>query len=267
MTSSPEAFGSTIARLRRQVEERARWEAEHPEEAAKKRAEEAAAEAAELKAARRWEIGAIPDVLGKVGVPLRLGEAVRDEAFADFEGRPRVFWDTDAMVAARAFVASKKSFLVLFGGVGSGKSAAAAWTLAGKGSAGFVRAAKLARISKFEDGGEWEDALRVRWLVIDDLGTESVSDYWFERVNELLDSRYGDRLRTVITSNLSKEEIKTKYGDRIASRIRDDGMVVGCGSDDLRAAKKDTKGFTPGAPVDVYRIQEIQAKAAVRGDK
>lgn len=62
-------------------------------------------------------------------------------------------------------------------------------------------------------------------LFIDDLGTEltNVKIYGneFSPVTELLYSRY-DRLRwTIVTSNLSDEEIKSRYGERIDDRLRE----------------------------------------------
>lgn len=60
-------------------------------------------------------------------------------------------------------------------------------------------------------------------IMIDDIGTESVSFNYGERVNaffELVDyaERFGKFL--VITSNLTKQEIIEKYGERTLDRLR-----------------------------------------------
>lgn len=244
--------GSYLAGWVKRAEERKRWEAEHPEEAAAQAAaeeeRERAATAAEALRWRRLFVASIPRELHAMGAPSRIAEAIFAEEDRAERGEPRRFDQTEAAVAARAFVESRKSMLLLFGGVGAGKSTAAAWTLLRARSVGnepheitldptrgmFVRATELARMSKFDDGGEWARVLRVRWLVVDDLGVENMGDFWAERINELLDVRYGDRLRTVLTANKSRDEFKAIYGDRIVSRIRDDGLVANAGDVDLR---------------------------------
>ena len=247
MTSSqPFSF----ATFRKRIDETRAWAADNPELAA---AWEEADEIEEqrnnaaLKAnAERQFIAEATGRLTSMGAPLRASELVQAEAAA-LESKRR-YWESDSMRAAREFVGGKSSFLLLFGGVGGGKTCAAVsvlfqcrttlyedWQVIWDTSNGrFIRAAEAARLSRFDDQDLWSDLLRVRWLVIDDLGVESVNDYWRERINELLDTRYGNKLRTVITCNLSPEAFKATYGERIASRIRDDGIVAGCGDRDFR---------------------------------
>lgn len=66
-------------------------------------------------------------------------------------------------------------------------------------------------------------------LVIDDIGAEQASDY-ARRMALLVYEERGDRgLRTVLTSNLTLDELSTHYGDdRLSSRIsgRGDSVVV-----------------------------------------
>ena len=258
------SHSSTLARWSQEAADRQIWEIEHPEEAATWNAalaeHEAHTEALANKAASEHaELSykaTFVERMTSMGVPLRITEALHAEEVASTAGK--WFSATTAVTAARRFVAEKRSFLLLFGGVGSGKTCAACWTLlrarrrhvfdlatyqernvlgeldASQGR--FIRAAEAARISRFEDGGQWNRLLRVRFLVLDDIGVETVSDFWAERVNELLDARYGNRLPTALTSNLNADEFKRRYGDRIVSRIRDDGVVMGCGQEDLRGA-------------------------------
>lgn len=56
-------------------------------------------------------------------------------------------------------------------------------------------------------------------LILDDLGVEKTSDWVLQTLYTIMDRRYREELRTVITSNLSIEEIQEKLDDRIASRI------------------------------------------------
>jgi len=61
---------------------------------------------------------------------------------------------------------------------------------------------------------------KMRYLVLDDLGTENSSEWIIAQLYTLISRREADCLPTVITSNLSLKEIMHKVGDRIGSRIR-----------------------------------------------
>jgi hypothetical protein len=70
---------------------------------------------------------------------------------------------------------------------------------------------------------------KVPFLVLDDLGAEKVSDFVLQTLYDLLDRRYGECLETLITSNLSLEELAGHYlghGDRLASRIAGMGPTL-----------------------------------------
>lgn len=60
---------------------------------------------------------------------------------------------------------------------------------------------------------------RVDVLVLDDLGAEKTSDWVLQTLYTIVDRRYREELRTIITSNLSIEEIEEKLNDRVASRV------------------------------------------------
>lgn len=56
-------------------------------------------------------------------------------------------------------------------------------------------------------------------LVLDDLGVEKTTEWALQTLYIILNNRYSNYMQTIITSNLSIEEISEKLGDRIASRI------------------------------------------------
>jgi DNA replication protein DnaC len=56
-------------------------------------------------------------------------------------------------------------------------------------------------------------------LVLDDLGAGNTSDWVLQTLYTIMDRRYREELRTIITSNLSIEEIEEKLDDRVASRV------------------------------------------------
>ena len=56
-------------------------------------------------------------------------------------------------------------------------------------------------------------------LYLDDLGTEKPSDWAIQVLYLLIDRRYSEMKRTIISSNLSLNEISDRLDDRISSRI------------------------------------------------
>lgn len=78
--------------------------------------------------------------------------------------------------------------------------------------------------------GRWNCATRLApFLVLDDLGTEKLSDWVQEKLYAILDWRYGQELPTLVTSNLTLAELASHYrahGPRLASRIAGMGEEV-----------------------------------------
>lgn len=101
----------------------------------------------------------------------------------------------------------------------------------------FVKAGHLAA-ALHRPGGEatWDEARKVYALAIDDLGREYSDQHgrWLAELDLLIDDRHEMRRPTVITSNLSPEEFRQRYGERIADRIRHTGLVVLCVGESLR---------------------------------
>lgn len=66
----------------------------------------------------------------------------------------------------------------------------------------------------------------VELLALDDLGAERVTGWAQERLFEILNHRYNERRRTILSTNLGPVELEEHVGDRIFSRI--DGMAWVC---------------------------------------
>lgn len=63
-------------------------------------------------------------------------------------------------------------------------------------------------------------------LILDDLGREKATDWVLERLYVLIDTRYGNHLPTVVTTNYSPAELaKRDYGAMI-SRLSEDARVI-----------------------------------------
>jgi DNA replication protein DnaC len=56
-------------------------------------------------------------------------------------------------------------------------------------------------------------------LHIDDLGAEHRTEWVLEQLYTIINSRYEDERSTVVTSNLTPEELAEQIGERIVSRL------------------------------------------------
>ena len=82
-----------------------------------------------------------------------------------------------------------------------------------------------------------EKYLECDLLIIDDLGTEFANQVSISCLYNLLNTRYNKGLGTIISTNLSAEELARKYEDRIYSRI------VGAGTRVLVFSGRDKRIF------------------------
>jgi len=99
----------------------------------------------------------------------------------------------------------------------------------------LVTAAALARWDRYEQEPMLK-LLRAPRLAVDDLGAEYLdkNGFYAALLDEIVNERYSARLPTLLTTNLSAEDFKQRYGERIAGRIRETGGFIACGGEDLR---------------------------------
>ena len=72
-------------------------------------------------------------------------------------------------------------------------------------------------------------------LVLDDLGAEKTTDWSFSVLYLIIDNRYNNYKKTIITSNFALNQLAGKLGDdRIPSRIRAMCSIVKMDGDDRR---------------------------------
>jgi DNA replication protein DnaC len=133
--------------------------------------------------------------------------------------------------------ADEPSNLVLWGGTGGGKTHLAVAILREivrrGGKAFFITAAELLlEIRSTFKPNSWEDEAAVvakygdmPILVLDDLGAEQTTPWAITTLQLIIDRRYREERPTIITSNLSPEQIEKQIGFRIASRLA--GMKIG----------------------------------------
>jgi DNA replication protein DnaC len=142
---------------------------------------------------------------------------------------------TTAVQAGAAFLDTPASILVLSGGEGCGKTVAACVTLDRQMRTRcrpglFVKAIDMARVGAF-NVEFWADMRQPDILVIDDMGTEPLDEkgWALANIHALLDARYDDLTKTVITTNLPLTRFEGRYGQdggRLLGRLRESGVFV-----------------------------------------
>lgn len=146
--------------------------------------------------------------------------------------------NTDAVQKAMAWDYSARNVAVLSGPPGTGKTVAAAtWMLHTTCYMQFVRSATFAASSRYDQ------ETRERWfgatgLVLDDLGAEYLDGKgsFMVDLDELVDTYYGNRRPLIITTNLTADEFKKRYGSRVEDRIRECAQWITVTGASLRRA-------------------------------
>ena len=81
---------------------------------------------------------------------------------------------------------------------------------------------QIARKSFFEGDDGMDELIKTPVLMIDDLGSEPLmKNITIEQLFHLIDERQQKGLSTIISSNLSMEDLQERYTERITSRLSD----------------------------------------------
>lgn len=165
-----------------------------------------------------------------------LGDSIYQQAYPLAEG----FQQTDCYERLCQIFNGGKRVAVLCGATGTGKTyAAVAWCSTRSDFPKFVTAYDLSYALMKRKEDILSKLERCTTLVIDDLGTEPTGfrgDDFVAHFLNLFNTRYTHNRLTVITTNLKAEQLKTTYGDRFVSRLRDCGSVYEVVGQDMRGA-------------------------------
>lgn len=82
-----------------------------------------------------------------------------------------------------------------------------------------------------------DDFIACPVLILDDLGSEKVTEWVEESLYILINTRYEQMRRTFFTSNLNLDAIAERVGDRISSRIFEMCDIIELRGDDKRLKK------------------------------
>lgn len=145
-------------------------------------------------------------------------------------------------------------FLVINGSIGTGKTHQAYGALRRIAEAGPKRFEMLAitapdLYARMRPGGsdkgaehELKQFARIPLLLLDDLGTEKLSEFTEEATYRIVNERYNACLPLIITTNHAVRapdgsgipDLVTRLGDRLASRLAQDAHIVTLTGPDLR---------------------------------
>lgn len=92
--------------------------------------------------------------------------------------------------------------------------------------------------SKEEERECHADLYQCDLLIVDDLGTELTNQFVASRLFSLLNERHMGKKATIISTNLSLEELRDRYSDRIFSRITSHYELCKLTGPDIRMYKK-----------------------------
>ncbi|MBQ9614204.1 MAG: ATP-binding protein [Lachnospiraceae bacterium] len=141
--------------------------------------------------------------------------------------------------------------LYFYGTVGTGKSflsicAAKELIQSGHSVLYFSAAALFEKLSalafNYQNKEEYrtfaEDLADVQLLIIDDLGTELASSFVSGQLFSIINERHLRRRSTIISTNLSLEDLRNRYSDRVCSRIISGYTACKLTGPDIRIIKK-----------------------------
>ena len=147
---------------------------------------------------------------------------------------------------------SKSGNLLLFGNPGLGKtflSACIARVVSEKGhSVVYDTASNIfsqfesSKFRRFDDDDSSDDDVNryknCDLLIIDDLGTEMLTSFVQSTLYQIINGRLISGRKTIISTNLSPEQIGKRYGTQILSRIEGEYEILPFIGKDIRLQKK-----------------------------
>ena len=142
--------------------------------------------------------------------------------------------------------------LLLSGGTGLGKtflSACIARVVSENGfSVVYDTAASVfarfedAKFRRDEDGGEDADrCMRCDLLILDDLGTEMTTSFVQSALYQIVNGRLMEKRSTIISTNLAQEEIGSRYGQSVLSRLEGEYEILPFFGEDIRTMRPETR--------------------------
>ncbi len=151
---------------------------------------------------------------------------------------------------ANEFDSKTSGNIAMFGGTGLGKthlSSAIAGVVIERGYDVYYCGAQ-GMLSDFEynrfgngsvvgSDGDLEKYTECDLLIIDDLGTELANQFTTSCLYNVINTRLNKKKQTVISTNLSQDEFRKRYWDRITSRVFGEYVILPFVGTDIRSQK------------------------------
>ncbi len=137
----------------------------------------------------------------------------------------------------------KDKGLFILGGTGTGKTYAMHVLAKNKGKVENF-SMLLAELRDTMQRGYYFEQIKTfvnqEYMFIDDIGAEKTSDFVLEVLYLIINGRYENMKKTVLSSNMDLDKFSERYGDRILSRIAELCVVVKLEGDDKRISAEET---------------------------
>lgn len=163
--------------------------------------------------------------LKSLGVP----EILVDATFENFSKNDGC--EAGHVDEVKSFCEKKRGFLIMLGAYGTGKSHLAVAALRVFDRGWFTKQSSLlsALRATYRDKTAFDPkdrAQSAQLFVLDDVGVSSGGRDELPLLHEILDYRHGERLPTIITSNLPWENLTSALGERMGDRLRESTFRV-----------------------------------------
>jgi len=76
-------------------------------------------------------------------------------------------------------------------------------------------------------------------LIIDDLGTELITSFTISTLYEIVNTRLITAKKTIVSSNMTVDEMRSRYSEQIMSRLEGEYQVLTFYGEDIRKKKKE----------------------------
>ena len=140
--------------------------------------------------------------------------------------------------------------LLLSGGTGLGKTflSACIARVVSDGGYSVVYDTAASVFSRFEDAkfrrddGGSEDAdrcMKCDLLILDDLGTEMTTAFVQSALYQIINGRLMEKRATIISTNLAPEDIGSRYGQAVRSRLEGEYEILPFFGEDIRRLKRE----------------------------
>ncbi len=151
---------------------------------------------------------------------------------------------------AHGFDVKTSGNVAMFGGTGLGKthlSSAIAGVVIERGYDVYYTGAQ-GMLSDFEynrfgngsvaySDGDLEKYTECDLLIIDDLGTEVSNQFTTSCLYNVINTRLNKKKQTILSTNLSQDEFRKRYWDRITSRVFGEYVILPFAGTDIRSQK------------------------------